>query len=90
MTADEARQRAYYQATAASYHERHVGEKDEHGLALELLVMLGRHHGVAGSFLDVGAGTGRGMKALAMAFLQARVQRVCCITFATGPKLWQR
>jgi SAM-dependent methyltransferase len=73
---DEARQRAYYQATAASYHERHVGEQDEHGLALELLVMLARHHGVAGSFLDVGAGTGRAMKALATAFPQARVQGI--------------
>jgi ubiquinone/menaquinone biosynthesis C-methylase UbiE len=73
---DEARQRAYYQATAASYNERHVGEQDEHGLALELLVMLARHHGVAGSFLDVGAGTGRAMKALATAFPQARVQGI--------------
>jgi ubiquinone/menaquinone biosynthesis C-methylase UbiE len=73
---DEARQRAYYQATAASYHERHVGEQDEHGLALELLVMLARHHRVAGSFLDVGAGTGRAMKALATAFPQARVQGI--------------
>ena len=73
---DEARQRAYYQATAASYNERHVGEQDEHGLALELLVMLARHHGVAGSFLDVGAGTSRAMKALATAFPQARVQGI--------------
>ncbi len=53
---DEARQRAYYQATAASYHERHVGEHC--------------------SFLDVGAGTGRAMKALAAAFQQARVQGI--------------
>jgi ubiquinone/menaquinone biosynthesis C-methylase UbiE len=76
-TTDEARQRAYYQATAASYHERHVdAEEGEHDLALELLVMLARHHGVAGSFLDVGAGTGRAMKALASAFLQARVQGI--------------
>jgi ubiquinone/menaquinone biosynthesis C-methylase UbiE len=73
---DEARQRAYYQATAASYHERHVGEQGEHDLALELLVMLARHHGVTGSFLDVGAGTGRAMKALATAFPQARVQGI--------------
>ncbi len=53
-----------------------MGEQDEHGLALELLVMLARHHGVAGSFLDVGAGTGRAMKALAKAFPQARVQGI--------------
>jgi len=76
-TTDEARQRAYYQATAASYHDRHVdGEEGEHDLALELLVMLARHHGVVGSFLDVGAGTGRAMKALASAFPQARVQGI--------------
>jgi ubiquinone/menaquinone biosynthesis C-methylase UbiE len=53
---DEARQRAYYLATAASYHERHVGEHC--------------------SFFDVGAGTGRAMKALATAFPQARVQGI--------------
>jgi hypothetical protein len=70
---DEARQRAYYQATAASYHECHVGEQGEHDLALDLLVMLARRQGVSGSFLDVGAGTGRAMRALATAFPQARV-----------------
>jgi ubiquinone/menaquinone biosynthesis C-methylase UbiE len=76
-TTDESRQRAYYQATAASYHDRHVhGEEGEHDLALELLVMLARHYGVAGSFLDVGAGTGRAMKALASAFPQARVHGI--------------
>jgi len=73
---DESRQRAYYQATAASYHERHVGESDEHALALELLVMLARHYDVAGSFLDVGAGTGRAMKALVTAFPGACVQGI--------------
>ena len=32
---DEARQRAYYKSTAASYHERHVdAEEGEHDLAL--------------------------------------------------------
>lgn len=73
---DESRQRAYYKATAASYHERHVGEADEHALALELLVMLARHCDVAGSFLDVGAGTGRAMKALSTAFPLSRVQGI--------------
>jgi ubiquinone/menaquinone biosynthesis C-methylase UbiE len=77
---DEARQRAYYQATAASYHERHMGEQDEHGLGLQLLVMLARYHGVTGSFLDVGAGTGRAMKTLATAFPQARVQGIEPVT----------
>jgi trans-aconitate methyltransferase len=44
--------------------------------ALELLVMLARHRGVAGSFLDVGAGTGRAMKTLVKAFPQAWVQGI--------------
>jgi ubiquinone/menaquinone biosynthesis C-methylase UbiE len=73
---DAARQRAYYQATAASYHERHVGELGEHELALELLVMLAQRQDVTGSFLDVGAGTGRAMKTLSIAFPQARVQGI--------------
>jgi ubiquinone/menaquinone biosynthesis C-methylase UbiE len=73
---DEARQRAYYQATADSYQKRHVGEQVEHDLALELQVMLARHHGVVDSLLDVGAGTGRAMKTLATAFPQARVQGI--------------
>lgn len=69
---DVARQRDYYRATAATYHERHVGEQDEHGLALAVLMALARHGGVSGSFLDVGAGTGRAMQALAQAFPAAR------------------
>ncbi len=73
---DQSRQRDYYKATAATYQERHVADQDEHGLALELLVMLARYYGVAESFLDVGAGTGRAMKALSLAFPQARVQGI--------------
>lgn len=73
---DEERQRAYYQATADRYDDRHVSDLDEHSLALDLLVMLARYHGVAGSFLDVGAGTGRAMKSLAVAFPQARVEGI--------------
>ena len=73
----EARQRANYQSTAASYHDRHVDDEEgKHELALELLAMLARHNGVAGSFLDEGAGSGRAMKALASAFPQARVQGI--------------
>lgn len=73
---DEARQRAYYQATAASYHESHVGELGEHELALDLLVMLAQRQAVTGSFLDVGAGTGRAMKTLASAFPLALVKGI--------------
>ena len=43
-TTDEARQRAYDQDTAESYHDRHgAGEEGEHELALELLLMLARY-----------------------------------------------
>ena len=73
---DEDRQRAYYQATAASYHESHVGELGEHELALDLLVMLAQRQAVTGSFLDVGAGTGRAMKTLASAFPLALVKGI--------------
>jgi ubiquinone/menaquinone biosynthesis C-methylase UbiE len=73
---DVARQQDYYRATAATYHERHVGEQDEHGLALAVLIALARHGGVSGSFLDVGAGTGRAMQALAEAFPEARVEGI--------------
>jgi ubiquinone/menaquinone biosynthesis C-methylase UbiE len=73
---DVARQRDYYQATAATYHERHVGEQDEHGLALAVLMALARHGGVSGSFLDVGAGTGRAMQTLAQAFPEAHVEGI--------------
>jgi len=73
---DVARQRDYYRATAATYHQRHVGEQDEHGLALAVLMALARHGGVSGSFLDVGAGTGRAMQTLAQAFPQARVEGI--------------
>lgn len=36
---DVARQRDYYRATADTYYERHVGEQDEHGLALAMQVL---------------------------------------------------
>jgi SAM-dependent methyltransferase len=74
---DVALQRGYYRATAATYHERHLGEQDEHGLALALAVLaLARHAGVSGSFLDVGAGTGRAMQALMQDFPEARVEGI--------------
>jgi ubiquinone/menaquinone biosynthesis C-methylase UbiE len=75
-SSDVARQRDYYRTTAATYHERHVGEQDEHGLALQLLIALARYGGVSGSFLDVGAGTGRAMQALSQAFPKACVEGI--------------
>jgi hypothetical protein len=74
LPSDVARQRAYYQATAASYQERHVGQQGEHDLGLELLFKFDSHHRVSGSFLDVGAGIPGALKLLATAFPQARVQ----------------
>jgi ubiquinone/menaquinone biosynthesis C-methylase UbiE len=73
---DIKRQREYYRQTAASYQLRHVNAQDEHGLALDVLIAMARHWQVQGSFLDVGAGTGRAMKALASAFPDARVHGI--------------
>lgn len=73
---DVDRQRVYYRATAPTYHERHVNAHDEHGLALVVLMALARHVGVSGSFLDVGAGTGRAVQALTQAFPDARVEGI--------------
>ena len=69
-------QREYYRKTAASYQQRHVGAQDEHALALDVLIAFARHLQVNGSFLDVGAGTGRAMHALATAFPGARIQGI--------------
>lgn len=69
---DVRRQRAYYSETAASYAARHVSDDDEHMIALGLFAGLARRlpHG---SFLDVGAGTGRAVRFLKREFPNARV-----------------
>lgn len=54
----EARQRAYYQATAALYHDRHAAaEEGEHELALERLVMLTRSGVLISDNNNVGQGS---------------------------------
>ena len=58
------RQRAYYEATAASYDTDHA--EHEHVVALHLLAAYIEFAGIS-SVLDVGAGTGRAMR-----FLKAR------------------
>jgi ubiquinone/menaquinone biosynthesis C-methylase UbiE len=73
---DVARQRDYYRVIAATYHERHLGEPDEHGLVLAVLMPPARHGGVSGLFLDVGAGIGRAMQALAQAFPEPCVEGI--------------
>ncbi|MEJ0067160.1 MAG: class I SAM-dependent methyltransferase [Caulobacteraceae bacterium] len=72
VSAEVAKQRAYYAATAELYDAKHVSHDDEHAQALALL------SGFAGrtdhaSFLDIGAGTGRGIRALRNAFPDARI-----------------
>ncbi|MDQ0394785.1 class I SAM-dependent methyltransferase [Labrys monachus] len=64
MTDAVARQRAYYEATAASYDAAHM--EREHLVALHLLSAFIEMAGIR-SVLDVGAGTGRAMR-----FLKAR------------------
>ncbi|HMN13700.1 MAG TPA: class I SAM-dependent methyltransferase [Bellilinea sp.] len=51
-------QRNYYMATASSYDQSHLHEKDEHYFALFILESLLRFHDMR-SVLDIGAGTGR-------------------------------
>jgi ubiquinone/menaquinone biosynthesis C-methylase UbiE len=66
MTAPEIeirRQRDYYTATADDYDTAHVAPGDEHAIALEYIAGLARTMR-ARSVLDVGAGTGRGIRLL--------------------------
>jgi ubiquinone/menaquinone biosynthesis C-methylase UbiE len=54
-------QKDYYARTASRYDEMHTSdEKDEHYLALQLINCLSETYEL-GTFLDVGAGTGRGV-----------------------------
>lgn len=68
----EQRQRDYYAAHAGEYEEKHLSEDDEHMRALSLFrgLALARDHG---SILDVGAGTGRGVRFLQHVFPTSRV-----------------
>jgi ubiquinone/menaquinone biosynthesis C-methylase UbiE len=63
----EAIQSAYYEKTAASYDHLHTSQEDgEHYAALEFISAFSNLLGLE-TFLDVGAGTGRGVR-----FLRAR------------------
>lgn len=70
-------QKRYYADTAATYDLGHVGKhsEPEHDIAVAMLQALSRYHNF-NSFLDVGAGTGRAMVALADTFPEAQVQGV--------------
>ncbi|GLY15729.1 hypothetical protein Kisp01_27440 [Kineosporia sp. NBRC 101677] len=57
------RQQAYYERTAESYDADHVHAGDEHAIALNYIAQLSRVVG-AHRILDVGAGTGRGLRYL--------------------------
>jgi ubiquinone/menaquinone biosynthesis C-methylase UbiE len=59
----ESRQRDYDARTAAHYDAMHVGERDEHGIALAAFTGIARLHG-ATSVLDIGAETGRALNRL--------------------------
>jgi ubiquinone/menaquinone biosynthesis C-methylase UbiE len=64
-------QRDYYRKTAERYDGAHLGE-DEHTIALSAFAGLVRNFAHA-SFLDVGAGTGRGIAFLQSVFPESRV-----------------
>jgi ubiquinone/menaquinone biosynthesis C-methylase UbiE len=54
-------QRQYYKETADRYEEMHMGERDEHYLALEVLIASLDYYEIR-SILDVGSGTGRAIR----------------------------
>ena len=67
----EAIQAAYYVKTASAYDELHTSQQnDEHYAALRIMCALGESLGIE-TYLDVGAGTGRGV-----CFFQERGKRV--------------
>ena len=67
------RQQAYYTATAEAYDSAHLTETSpEHDFALSLLGGFAAERGYD-SFLDVGAGTGRGMLHLKKCFPASQV-----------------
>ncbi|MDB6007723.1 MAG: methyltransferase type 11 [Prosthecobacter sp.] len=66
-------QRDYYRATAAEYDASHISASEpEHDFALAWLTGAAAHLGFT-SFLDVGAGTGRGVLQLQQHFPDTRV-----------------
>lgn len=65
MADDVQRQREYYARTAHQYDALHLGDDDEHALALAAFAGIARLRQGA-SVLDVGAGTGRALAVLAM------------------------
>jgi ubiquinone/menaquinone biosynthesis C-methylase UbiE len=62
-TTPQAKQREYYERTATEYDEAHVTEEPEHNLALRYISALLPSLGVE-NVLDVGCGTGRGVREL--------------------------
>jgi ubiquinone/menaquinone biosynthesis C-methylase UbiE len=66
------RQREYYTRTAAFYDEAHVARDNEHMRALAMFEGIARSSS-HGSFLDIGAGTGRALHFLKTGFPQSRV-----------------
>lgn len=65
-------QRDYYAETAGQYDAMHIKEKDEHQIALSAFCGMAALHDHA-SFVDIGAGTGRGVRYLKRCFPQSRV-----------------
>jgi SAM-dependent methyltransferase len=59
----EEAQRDYYERTAHNYEAVHVGTQDEHSIALTHCVAILRMLNIK-TILDVGSGTGRGVRAL--------------------------
>ena len=76
MTTDVRSQRDYYARTAEHYDAMHVAPTDEHGRALAAFVGLAEMSGDVGSVLDVGAGTGRGLRMMMERWPEAHVMGI--------------
>lgn len=64
MQSEETIQREYYERTAREYDAAHVAEGDEHAIALKYISTFMGSLRIS-SALDVGCGTGRGLKFIA-------------------------
>ncbi len=73
LSTDTEKQRSYYERTAELYDAMHVNPADEHGRALSAFMALAELAGPVASVLDVGAGTGRALKALKQRWPDAKV-----------------
>lgn len=67
------KQQAYYESTADKYEVAHVHSDDEHMRALAMFEGFARKDNEHPSILDIGSGTGRGVRRLKTTFPEGRI-----------------